>query len=154
MKAPDKIDVKRDADYLEVMTRAVFQSGFNWTVIANKWPGFTDAFDAFDPQKVADYDDAKIAELLQDTRIVRNATKVKATVHNARTMLSKAGEYGSFKAYLDSFDNFESAAKDLRTSFKWLGDFGAFYFLYVVKQPVPTYEDWCKSRGVKPMTEE
>lgn len=154
MKAPDKIVPTKDADYLEVMTRAVFQSGFNWTVIANKWAGFRAAFDNFDPQIVASYSDQKVAELLQDSRIVRNGIKIKATVHNARTLLTKAGQFGSFKAYLDSFADFEAAALDLRTSFKWLGDFGAFYVLYVVGQPVPSYEDWCKSRGITPMTED
>lgn len=154
MKAPDKILPTKDADYLEVMTRAVFQSGFNWSVIANKWPGFCAAFDDFDPQKVASYDEQKIAALMQDSRIVRNGVKIKATVHNARTLLSKAGQFGSFKAYLDSFADFESAALDLRTSFKWLGDFGAFYVLYVVDQPVPDYEEWCKSRGITPMQED
>lgn len=154
MKAPDKIVPKSDADYLEVITRAVFQSGFNWTVIANKWVGFRAAFDDFNPQKVADYDADKIAELTQDTRIVRNSIKIKATVHNARMLLSKAGEFGSFKQYLDSFADFETAALELRTTFKWLGDFGAFYVLYVVGQPVPTYEDWCKSRGITPILED
>lgn len=40
--------------------------------------------------------------------------------------------------------------KDLRKSFEWLGDLGAYYFLWVVNEPVPSYEDWCKSRGVPP----
>ena len=39
---------------------------------------------------------------------------------------------------------------DLRKQFRFLGDTGAFYFLYVVKEEVPSYEDWCASRGVKP----
>lgn len=154
MQAPTKIKPAKDNDYLEVITRAVFQSGFNWVVIANKWEGFRMAFDGFDPQKIANYDDAKMSALMDDTRIVRNAAKIKATVHNARTLLSKAGEYGTFKAYLDSFDDFEAAAQDLRTSFKWLGDFGAFYFLYVVDQPVPSYEEWCRSRGITPLGED
>jgi len=151
MKEPAKITPKDDSDYLRVMTKAVFQAGFNWKVIDNKWSGFEEAFDKFNPQTVASYNEAKLAALGQDTRIVRNKTKIAATVHNARTMLVKEGEHGSFKAYLDSFKDFELCVKDLRKSFKWLGDFGAYYFLWVVSQPVPSYEDWCKSRGIKPM---
>ena len=41
---------------------------------------------------------------------------------------------------------------DLRKRFKFLGEMGAFYFLYVVGEEVPSYEDWCASRGREPMT--
>ena len=149
MKEPAKIIPKNDADYFEVLTKAVFQSGFSWQVIEAKWPGFKEAFDNFDPQKVAGYDSVKISSLLQDTRIVRNSSKINATVYNAQKMLEKSAA-GSFKNYLSSFDNFEKAVTDLRKNFKWLGDLGAFYFLWVVNEPTPTYEQWCVSRGVKP----
>lgn len=153
MKAPRKIIPTKDADYLEAMTKAVFQSGFSWAVINAKWQDFRTALDVFDPQTIADYGEDKVTELYQDERIIRNKSKINATVHNARTLLAKSGEYGSFKEYLDSFEDFESCVADLRKSFKWLGDFGAFYFLYVVDQPVPSYEDWCRLRGKTPMTE-
>ena len=154
MQAPTKIVPTKDADYLEVMTKAVFQSGFSWAVINAKWQGFRAALDEFDPQTIADYGEDKVTELYQDERIIRNKSKINATVHNARTLLAKSGEYGSFKEYLDSFEDFESCVADLRKSFKWLGDFGAFYFLYVVDQPVPSYEDWCRSRGKTPLAED
>lgn len=150
MKEPVKIIPKSETDYLEVMTRAVFQSGFSWQVIERKWAGFKEAFDNFDPQKVAGYRPEKISALLQDTRIVRNTSKVNATIHNAQTMLEKSAEFGSFKNYLASFGDFEKTVKDLRKNFKWLGDLGAFYFLWVVSEPTPTYEQWCLSRGVTP----
>lgn len=154
MKAPEKIKPNSANDYLNVMSRAVFQSGFNWQVIAKKWPGFIAAFDNFDPFVVASYDEAKLDQLKQDKRIVRNAAKINATVHNARSMVELIDQFGSFKLYLDSIADFELLVKDLLKHFKWLGDFGSFYFLYVVGQPVPTYEDWCKSRGITPMTED
>lgn len=154
MQAPEKINPTKDADYLEVLTKAVFQSGFSWAVINAKWQGFRTVFDEFDPQSIANYSEDKIAELYQDPRIIRNKSKINATVHNARTLLAKSGEFGSFKAYLISFNDFETCVADLRKSFKWLGDFGAFYFLYVVDQPVPSYEDWCRSRGITPKTDD
>ncbi len=153
MTEPEKIIPKNDADYLRVMTRAVFQAGFNWKVIENKWPGFEAAFDNFDPYIVATYDDAKISDLHQDQRIVRNGSKINATIHNAQQMLAKIDQYGSFKKYITSLESFEDAVTELRKTFKWLGDLGAYYFLWVVNEPTPTYEDWCKSRGIKPVTD-
>ena len=150
MKEPEKIIVKDDSDYLRVMTKAVFQAGFNWKVIENKWPGFEQAFDNFDPYIVATYNADKISALKQDTQIVLNLAKIEATVHNAQTIIKKNEEFGSFRNYLSSFGDFEKTAKGLKKSFKWLGDLGVYYFLWVVNEPVPSYEDWCKSRGVPP----
>jgi 3-methyladenine DNA glycosylase Tag len=151
MKEPEKIIPKDSSDYLRIMTKAVFQAGFNWTVIENKWPGFEAAFDHFDPYKVAAYDAEKMSSLQQDTRIVRNTTKINATIHNAQTMVDKIEKHGDFKTYLGSIGDFEAVVKELRKSFKWLGDFGAYYFLWVVNEPVPSYHDWCASRGIQPM---
>ena len=149
MKEPAKIIPKGEEDYLRVMTRAVFQAGFNWKVIENKWAGFEAAFDHFDPAKVAGYNPSKISELKVDLRIVRNGSKIEATVHNAQKIIEKSEEYGSFKAYLDSFKGFEETVMDIKKTFKWIGDFAGYYFLYVVNQPVPSHEDWSKSRGIK-----
>jgi 3-methyladenine DNA glycosylase Tag len=151
MKAPEKINPRDGSDYLRVLTKAVFQAGFNWSVIEKKWPGFEQAFDNFDPFIVATYSDSKLSELAADTRIVRNRSKIEATVHNAQVIVDKTNEFGTFKAYLDSLGDFETTVKTLRKNLKWLGDFGAYYFLWVVNQPVPSYEDWCRLRGVKPM---
>ena len=52
-QAPTKIKPKALDDYLEVMTKAVFQSGMSWSVIEAKWDGFQEAFEGFDPAKVA-----------------------------------------------------------------------------------------------------
>lgn len=153
MKEPEKILIKSEADYLRVMTRAVFQSGFNWKVIENKWPGFEDAFNNFDVKKVASYDNKKISELILNTNIVRNKNKIDATVHNARMILEKDAQFGSFKDYLSSFNDFEEVVKDLRKSFKWLGDFGSYYFLWVVNEPTPSYHEWCRSRNIEPLDE-
>lgn len=150
MHEPDKIVPKQDSDYLRVMTKVVFQAGFNWQVIENKWPGFEEAFEGFDINKVATFSDNKIAKLKKDPKIVRNASKIEATIYNAQVMNQKINEFGSIKKYLESFTDFEATVKDLRKNFKWLGDLGSYYFLWVVNEPVPSYIDWCKSRGVEP----
>ena len=56
-------------------------------------------------------------------------------------------QHGGFQAYLRSHDGFEATVADLRKRFRFLGDTGAYYFLYVVKEEVPSYEEWCESRG-------
>jgi 3-methyladenine DNA glycosylase Tag len=149
--APEQIDAKRLGDYLEVMTKAVFQSGMSWQVVNAKWPGFQEAFDGFDAERIADYTPDDIDRLAADTRIIRNVRKIEATVQNAQTMCELAAENGGdFRAYLQSHGDFEAMVKDLRKRFKFLGDFGSYYFLYVVKEPVPSYHDFRASRGQKP----
>ena len=145
MEAPKQIRPKRLNDYLEVMSKAVFQTGISWKVIEAKWPGFKDAFFDFDPVRIAELDPPDVDRLSEDTRIVRNRKKIEATVHNAQTMLDLEGEHGSFKKYLGSHGGFEETVDDLRRRFKFLGDTGAYYFLYVVREPVPPHEEWMAS---------
>jgi hypothetical protein len=66
-------------------------------------------------------------------------------------MIELEEQHGSFKKYLRSHGDFEACAKDLCRRFKFVGDFGAFYFLYVVKEQVPAYDAWCASRGRAPV---
>src|SRR5436190_1719262 len=117
MEAPKQIKPKGPADYLEVMTKTVFQSGISWRVIEAKWEGFRQAFFGFDPERIAELDPPDVDRLVQDTRIVRNRRKIEATVANARTMLDLGEQFGSFKKYLRSHGGFEETAKDLRKRF-------------------------------------
>jgi 3-methyladenine DNA glycosylase Tag len=148
MHAPEKVKVTSLADYLAVMTRAAFQSGLSWEVIERKWPGFVDAFAGFDPEKVAGLTPPEVDALLEDARIVRNRKKVEATVYNAGELIATDREYGGFKKYLRSFPDYDSLVKDLRKRFKFMGETGAYYFLYVVGEKVPAHEEWAKAHGV------
>ncbi len=76
------------------------QAGLSWITILRKRDTYRAAFDNFDPQIVAHYDDAKIAELLANPGIVRNRLKVNAAIKNARALLELQAEQGSFSAYL------------------------------------------------------
>ncbi|HLZ08130.1 MAG TPA: DNA-3-methyladenine glycosylase I, partial [Chloroflexota bacterium] len=76
------------------------QAGLSWSTVLNKRAAYRVAFDAFDPILVAEYDDAKIAELLANPGIIRNRLKIKATVANARAFLRIQAEVGSFADYL------------------------------------------------------
>jgi DNA-3-methyladenine glycosylase I len=148
MEAPTQITPTRLADYFEVLTKAVFQSGMSWNVIERKWDGFRDAFHAFDPERVAALSPDEVAALEEDTRIVRNKRKIRATVDNADALLALDHETdGGFAAWLRSQGDFEETVKALRGHFSFLGDFGAYYFLYVVREPVPSHEDFRASRA-------
>ena len=79
------------------------QAGLSWSTILGKRPRYRQAFSAFDPRKVARYDAARIARLLDDPGIVRNRLKVHAAVTNAKAFLAVQKEFGSFDAYIWQF---------------------------------------------------
>ncbi len=81
------------------------QAGLSWITILRKRDSYYAAFDNFDPQKIARYDDAKLAELLQNPGIVRNRLKVQSAVKNARGYLQIMEETGSFSDFLWQFVN-------------------------------------------------
>ncbi len=144
--APKQITPKTPGDYLEAMSRPVFQTGMSWRVVDKKWPGIRAAFKGFDVNKVARMGDPEIDKLVQDTRVIRNRRKIEAIVENANRIVQLEREYGSFRKYLRSHSDFEALVKDLRKQFKFLGDMGSYLFLYTVHEKVPSWEEWC-SRG-------
>lgn len=149
---PQKIKPKGLADYFEVMTKAVFQSGISWRVVEAKWDGFRNAFKGFDPSKIANFTPRDVDRLAEDASIIRNRKKIEATVENAETMLALDREHKGFARYLRSHGGFEDTVADLRKQFRFLGDTGCYYFLYVVGEKVPGHDQWAESRGVDPGT--
>ena len=146
MKAPEQINPQRLGDYLDVMSKAVFQTGMSWRVVENKWPGTREVFHDFDAERVASMSLAEIDAIAGDTRVIRNRRKIEAIVSNAARMVELDKQHGSFKSYLRSHGGFEGTVAALRKEFKFLGDMGAYYMLYVVGEEVPSHEDWMKSR--------
>ena len=144
--APKQITPKTPGDYLEAMSRPVFQTGMSWRVVDSKWAGIRVAFKGFDVNKVARMGDPEIDKLVQDTRVIRNRRKIEAIVENANRIVELEREHGSFRTYLRSHDDFEALVKDLRKRFKFLGDMGCYLFLYTVREKVPSWEEWCSRR--------
>ena len=93
------VPVHDDRHLFEMLTLEGAQAGLSWITILRKRDGYRALFDGFDPAVVATYDEGKLAGLLADPRIVRNALKVRGTVTNARAFLDVQREYGSFDAY-------------------------------------------------------
>jgi len=98
--SPEALRGVPDDRCLSAMSMRVFAAGFRWQVIRAKWDTTEEAFEAFDPHKVAAYGESEIDSLAQDKRIVRNRPKIVSTVNNARFVREVADEHGSFAAWL------------------------------------------------------
>lgn len=92
-----------DRKLFEMLLLESFQAGLSWQCILNKREAFREAFDGFDPEKIAEYDSGKIEELMENRGIVRNRRKIVAAVRNAQVFLELQRQYGSFDAYLRTF---------------------------------------------------
>ena len=98
------------------------QAGLSWITILRKRENYRAAFDGFDPQRIAAYDEEKIEALLKDPGIVRNRLKVNAAVVNAQCYLKVQSEFGSFSDFLWRFvdgrpkQNYWKSLKDVPAS--------------------------------------
>ena len=89
---------KMPADrWLAIMTKCIFQAGFNWKVIETKWEGFETAFRGFDPGQCAFMEDDWFDALLQDKAIVRNGPKIATVRENAAFLLRLEEQGGAGK---------------------------------------------------------
>ncbi len=79
------------------------QAGLSWKTILAKRDSYRNAFDNFQPEKIAAFDDVRISELLKNEGIVRNRLKINAAVENSRACMRVVAEFGSFDAYAWSF---------------------------------------------------
>jgi DNA-3-methyladenine glycosylase I len=79
------------------------QAGLSWEIILKRRDSYRRAFNGFDPKKVAKYDEQKLAQLLQDTGIIRNRLKIRSAVQNAKAFQAVQKEFGSFDSYVWRF---------------------------------------------------
>lgn len=93
-----------DEKYLfEMLILESFQAGLSWECVLNKRNFFKEAFDDFNIDKICNYDESKINELLNNEKIIRNKLKINAVINNAKIFKNIEENYGSFKLYLESF---------------------------------------------------
>ena len=95
--------VHDDRELFEMLSLEGAQAGLSWITILRKRENYRAAFDRFDAVKIAQYDDSKIAELLQNPGIVRNKLKINSVVKNARAFLKVQEEFGSFDRWIWQF---------------------------------------------------
>ena len=106
-----------DNKLFEFLILETFQAGLSWYTILKKRENFRKAFDNFDYKKVAQYDEEKVQELLQDAGIIRNKLKVRGTISNAIAFMEVQKKFGSFSKYIWNFTDgkpIENNRKSLR----------------------------------------
>lgn len=97
------------------------QAGLSWYTVLRKRENYRSAFDGFDPEKIAGYDDRKVSQLLENPGIIRNKAKIRAAIDNARRFIEVRDEFGSFDAYIWRFVDGKPIVNELRD----LGDYPA-----------------------------
>lgn len=92
-----------DETIFQFLVLESFQAGLSWITILRKRENFKKAFDDFDYKKIAEYDDDKVNELMQNAGIIRNKLKILATINNAKKFMEIQKEFGSFSKYIWGF---------------------------------------------------
>ncbi|MCU7836005.1 MAG: DNA-3-methyladenine glycosylase I [gamma proteobacterium symbiont of Taylorina sp.] len=93
----------QDRMLFEMLMLEGAQAGLSWRIILKKRTRYQQVFDAFDAGKIAQYDQQKVARLMQDAGIIRNRLKINAIVNNARQFLEIQTQKGSFSEYIWQF---------------------------------------------------
>lgn len=104
-----------DQKLFEFLVLEGFQAGLSWQIVLNKREAFRKAFDNFDLQKVAKYDETKMNELVQNKAIIRNKMKIAATVNNAKRFLEVQKEFNSFDKYIWQFVGYKPIVNAFKT---------------------------------------
>jgi DNA-3-methyladenine glycosylase I len=118
----------------------VFYSGFKAATVSAKLPVIFRHFP--DYETVANYNEPQIAEIFEDSQMIRNRNKISACVNNARTFKKLIANYGSFQNYVDSFkanQSFENLLlfkEELESNFRGLGRITTYHFLTDIGLPV------------------
>ena len=107
-----------DRALFELLILEGAQAGLSWSTILNKRDAYRKAFSGFEPRKVARFDEAKVAKLLENPGIVRNRMKVQSAIGNARAFLAVQKEFGTFDRYIWSF----TGGRVIQNRFRTLGD--------------------------------
>lgn len=140
----------KDRYLFEMILLESFHCGLSWLIILKKRKAFRQAFDNFEPNIIANYDEQKISELLLNKEIVRHEGKIRATITNAKAFLKVQQEFGSFSSYIWSFTEnkvlyrqndeemitnwlSDKVSKDLKKhGFKFMGSVTTFSYLEAI----------------------
>ena len=115
------VPVHEDNRLFEFLVLDAFQAGLSWLIILKKRESFRKAFDDFDPEQIAKFTEKNVERLLEESSIVRNRSKILATINNARCFLEIQKEFGSFDTYIWQFVK----GKTIQNSFRHLSELPA-----------------------------
>lgn len=107
------VPVFDDRKHFEFMVLESAQAGLSWITILKKREGYRKSYCNFDPEKVAEFDEVKVQELLNDEGIIRNRKKIEASINNAKRFLEVQREFGSFSNYIWSFVDYKPINNEL-----------------------------------------
>ncbi len=111
-----------DHELYELLILEMFQAGLSWETILKKRENFRLAMDNFDYERIVNYDEEKINELMNNKGIIRNRRKIEATINNTKVFLSIQKEYGSFANFIWSFTNNDVLYIDSKITHNELSD--------------------------------
>jgi len=97
------VPVKDDVRHFEFLVLEAMQAGLSWHTVLRKRENFGKAFDNFDFEIIAKYDEKKLSELLSNDGIIRNKAKIIATINNAQKFIELRNEFGTFNKYIWKF---------------------------------------------------
>ncbi|MGI8788892.1 MAG: DNA-3-methyladenine glycosylase I [Pyrinomonadaceae bacterium] len=97
------VPTRDDRTLFEFLILEGAQAGLSWDTVLRKRENYRAAFENFDAEKIARYNERKIASLLQNKGIIRNRLKIASTVQNAQSFLKIQNEFGSFAEYIWQF---------------------------------------------------
>lgn len=143
---PPRNRPKNLAGYLAALSRPVFSAGMSWRVVDAKWDGISRAFSDFDPHVVAAFGPDDVDRLVTNEAVIRSRPKIEAVVDNAQILLDLDAEYKGFRKYLRSHGSYDGVAADLQKRFRYIGETGAYTFLYTVGEEVPPHAEWAHER--------
>lgn len=145
LKTAEEIKKVSEDRILAAMTRSIFQAGFSWKVIHNKWDGFEEAFEGFVPVRWKFMSDDDLDSLVNDKRIVRNGQKILSVRENAILVCDLEDEYGSAATCIADWpqEDFKGLLELLKKRGSRLGGMTGQYFLRSLGR-----DGWCLSRDV------
>ena len=122
---------KFDQEYFEILCLCILQAGLGWGMVRKNWPKFKQGFYDFNIQRLVN---EKINELLKRDGVMKNKTKVKAIINNAKEFENIRQNSGSFSNFLKSLKDMENkeAIKELIQQFSHMGEYTAEYYLHSV----------------------
>jgi DNA-3-methyladenine glycosylase I len=102
------IPVHNDQKLFEALILDTFQAGLSWLTILKKRENFREAFDQFNADKIAQYNENDVEKLMNNSGIIRNRLKIKAAISNAKCYLEVKKEFGSFDKYIWQFVSYQT----------------------------------------------
>ena len=101
------VPIHKDEILFEFLILEGFQAGLSWNTILQKRVNFRKAFDYFDYNKIVQYNEQKVEELMENKGIIRNRLKINSAITNAKAFLKEQKEFGSFDKYIWKFVNYK-----------------------------------------------